>query len=32
MKDGQLVEIGSSDEILRRPQHDYTRELIYAAL
>ena len=32
MKDGQLVEIGPSDEILRRPRHEYTRELISAAL
>jgi peptide/nickel transport system ATP-binding protein len=28
MKDGRVVEEGAPDEIFRRPQHPYTRELI----
>jgi len=30
MKDGRLVEIGSADDILSRPQHEYTRTLLAA--
>jgi peptide/nickel transport system ATP-binding protein len=28
LRRGELVELGSRDEVLRRPQHDYTRMLI----
>ncbi len=28
LRQGELVEIGTRDEVLRRPQHDYTRMLI----
>ena len=31
MKDGLIVEHGTSDEIFRNPSTDYTRELITAA-
>jgi len=30
MKNGRLVEIGSADDILYRPQHEYTRALLAA--
>jgi peptide/nickel transport system ATP-binding protein len=30
MKDGKLVEIGTADDILYRPQHEYTRALLAA--
>jgi len=30
MKNGRLVEIGSADDILSRPQHEYTRTLLAA--
>lgn len=30
MKDGQIVEQGSTEEIFQRPQHDYTRKLLAA--
>lgn len=30
MKNGKLVEYGSADEVLTRPQHDYTRTLLEA--
>jgi len=30
MKNGKLVEIGSADDILNRPQHEYTRTLLAA--
>ena len=30
MKNGKLVEIGTADDILSRPQHEYTRALLAA--
>jgi len=30
MKNGQLVEAGPADDILNRPQQDYTRTLLAA--
>ncbi len=30
MKNGKLVEVGSADDILNRPQHEYTRTLLAA--
>ena len=30
MKNGKLVEIGSADDVLSRPQHEYTRTLLAA--
>ncbi len=27
---GQIVEIGPTEQVLRRPQHDYTRKLLCA--
>ena len=30
LKHGELVEVGTSDEVLRAPKHDYTRMLIAA--
>ena len=30
MKNGKLVEVGAADEILSRPQHEYTRTLLAA--
>ena len=30
MKDGKIIEAGSADEVLRRPQHSYTRALLAA--
>jgi peptide/nickel transport system ATP-binding protein len=30
MKNGHLVEMGTADNILTRPQHDYTRTLLAA--
>jgi peptide/nickel transport system ATP-binding protein len=30
MKDGRIVESGTSDDIFHRPQHEYTRELLAA--
>jgi len=32
MKEGRIVEHGPVDEVLRRPQHPYTRELLSAVL
>jgi peptide/nickel transport system ATP-binding protein len=32
MYDGKIVEIGSVDEILRQPQHEYTQSLLQSAL
>jgi peptide/nickel transport system ATP-binding protein len=32
MKEGKIVEHGPVDEVLRRPRHDYTRELLSAVL
>jgi peptide/nickel transport system ATP-binding protein len=32
MKEGRIVEHGPVDEVLRRPRHDYTRELLSAVL
>ena len=32
MKDGRIVERGAVDEVLRRPSHPYTRELLGAVL
>ena len=32
MKAGKIVEHGSVDEVLRRPRHEYTRELLSAVL
>ena len=32
MRDGQVVESGSAEEIFERPQHPYTRSLLEAAL
>ena len=31
MKNGRIVEKGTSDQIYRNPQHEYTKELISAA-
>ena len=31
MKEGRILESGATDEILRRPQHHYTRELLAAS-
>jgi oligopeptide transport system ATP-binding protein len=31
MKDGRVVETGSTDEILERPREAYTQELVAAA-
>jgi peptide/nickel transport system ATP-binding protein len=30
MREGKIVERGTVDEVLRRPQHPYTRELLAA--
>jgi ABC-type dipeptide/oligopeptide/nickel transport system ATPase component len=32
MKEGRIVEHGPVDEVLRRPRHAYTRELLSAVL
>ena len=32
MKEGRIVEHGAVDEVLRRPRHAYTRELLSAVL
>ena len=32
MKDGNIIESGSSDDIFNRPQHSYTKNLLAAAL
>jgi peptide/nickel transport system ATP-binding protein len=32
MKEGRIVEHGAVDEVLRRPSHPYTRELLAAVL
>ncbi len=31
MRDGRIVEHGTTDELVRRPRHDYTSELVAAA-
>ena len=31
LREGEMLEIGSKDEVLLRPQHDYTRALLRAA-
>ena len=30
MKDGKIIEAGSADDVLRRPQHSYTQALLSA--
>jgi microcin C transport system ATP-binding protein len=32
MKDGEVVESGSSDQIFDSPRHPYTQELLQAAI
>jgi peptide/nickel transport system ATP-binding protein len=32
MKEGKIIEHGAVDEVLRRPRHAYTRELLSAVL
>jgi peptide/nickel transport system ATP-binding protein len=32
MQNGKIVEVGSRDDIFDRPQHDYTKRLLNAAM
>ena len=32
MKDGEIVECGSSEEIFDDPKHEYTKELLAASI
>jgi len=32
MEDGRIVEIGSRDDVFDRPQHEYTKKLLDAAM